>query len=609
MKMANEKIAATRIYPKELMNNVVPSAKAYAVKGVTPPMMTEEDNKLVYSYLRWLTLKRARDFGIIKLQSKMSEWAKGKKSKGISPADRLEAIKPGLSKATDWEFSGVVDLGSRNTAVKCIMGDTIRYAYYAYSPSFDVEIAFGRNCGSKFFNLALDKSADFIKQIESAVAQGREELRNTFLEGRYPTWLPSSHAACIFKCVQREPELALAFYNQCGRSAVELALNFLAQGWCLPQKLDTLICNGYYTVAMHYYQTEQTLEAKAFELFKQIQGIDSSINVQHGITYKDAPYVLSRNQITYPLNTADTLTALKAIVLEGLFAPTATAVRYDLRGILRKLNALQGLLDEVLKKSENRYTVSRVEVLLCGWYDKEPDSDGNKKQVLLPFKTVTELFAFALMTGDFYYLTLYLGLNPRYGVQYVEQDKNKVAYAQEAVDVKTAQDIVEEKEEASAERKAMQTRFQEAVGAAQKRKEQQLIAPEDAVTYRYVLRDLTKFNSVWTQKGAAAKANAFPCEWQYDVNVRAYMQAFVAQHIDEIALELKKYLGEKCGAPAAYSQLARKEAGKLLSGFAKYISYEDIANKLTGMTFMYSDCPLYVDESNATDEDDEEDEE
>ena len=601
--MADEKTTtAVRIYPKEIMNNVVPSDKAYAVKGITPPTMGEDDCKLVYSYLRWLTLRRARDFGIVKLQSKVSDFDKGKKSKGGSPAERLEAIKPGLSKATDWEFSGVVDLGSRNTAVKCIMGDTIRYAYYAYSPSFDVEIAFGRNCGSKFFNLALDKSADFIRQVEAAVAQGREELRSTFLEGRYPTWLPFSRAVCILKCAQRDPELSLALYKQCGRSVVELALNFLAQGWCLPPKLEAAISTGYYTVAMNHYRPVAE-DTDAYELMKTVRGIDNSINVQRELRHKDAANILTQNQITYPLNVSDTLVSLKAIVMEGLYAPTPTAVRFDLQNVLYKLNALKPIIEQVRSIPENKYDICRTEVLMAGW--RGNDHSGKKKQVLLPFSNATELFAFALITGDFYYLTLYLGLNPRYEVTYKTQSAAKTAFVREQLNVKTTQDIIEEKEEVSAEREELAKRFQEATGAGASKKSGTTDA--DKVIYRYVVRDMYNFDSVWTQKGNAAKANTIPYEWQYDVNARAYVQAFVVQHIDEITEELKRYLTDKKGAPTAYSEAAKKVARMYCTGFAdiELTAKPHEANEV----YLYTDCPLYVDDSDAADDDYDEDEE
>lgn len=75
-------------------------------------------------------------------------------------AKKTEKILQIAGNIKDWEFAGIVDLGTLSG--RCGFGHAIRYQYYAASPSTGKQIIFGSKCASDFFDVA----PAMLKQME-----------------------------------------------------------------------------------------------------------------------------------------------------------------------------------------------------------------------------------------------------------------------------------------------------------------------------------------------------------------------------------------------------------------------------------------------------------
>ena len=197
---------------------------------------TSEDLLILQLYYKWVTRKLAKNAGISSLIT--------------DEAEKQEIMR--TFGAADWQFSGVVDYGegaSRTNTVVCARcsnsangaGRGLRYAYYAYSPSLNKNLAFGKDCMSAF--LKVDVS--IMNKLERVLQETDNDVREALAYGRNSIKLRNSTCYTMLYALKTNPDLNHVFVGILGKTTTELFLNFMHSGFVLPKRLDTMVTNAY----------------------------------------------------------------------------------------------------------------------------------------------------------------------------------------------------------------------------------------------------------------------------------------------------------------------------------------------------------------------------
>ena len=370
---------------------VVDLYKEMTPSSVVTSYQSEADRLLVMLYFRWITMQSRNRYGISSLVNSAH------RSDKVNAF--LESKKPGLSKVTDWEFSGMIDFGFQG-AIRCSNGNhALRYAYYAYSPSMDIELVFGSSCGSDFFDMDIASLQGMQQELEKA----KYQMGYSFSLGRCPAILSYTAAYNMINVISRYPVIAELCLdsNYVGRTTFELWSNFISRGIYPPLLLKTKVVNGYQKAVKTFLEQKFASDANLGDKIKQaLITCESTIAADtHIVDDMEAnPGIVHSGEFIAPLSGCNLFDALRVLVLEEALNPTPISAYYDILSYLDDI----AYLEQSVKASGVRCAYSRAELVERA-VTKDLKSD---------IKDIISLLGIAAISNDLRLVTLLLGLSP-----------------------------------------------------------------------------------------------------------------------------------------------------------------------------------------------------
>lgn len=181
-------------------------------------------------------------------------------------AKKTDKIIKMAGNAQDWEFAGIVDLGTM--CGKCGFGHAIRYEYYAKSPSTGRQIIFGSKCASDFFEVA----PAMLKQMEHVRNLTFESIKKMlfiYYTGKTSEYEKMNYSFVYELLKNQVMSKKLLMYLKDGFTIMK---QLLALGLPLPEHMIELLNNFYY---------EYNKEQKALSY---IQGLEEGPLKQYALT-------------------------------------------------------------------------------------------------------------------------------------------------------------------------------------------------------------------------------------------------------------------------------------------------------------------------------------
>lgn len=255
---------------KELLGNT-PEGNAFV------DTFTAEDVLILQLYYKWVTCQVAKNAGIANLIE----------------SDEARRQMQEQYHASDWQFSGVIDHGYRGAATcSHANGHSLRHAYYAYSPSLNVELVFGRDCMSKFLGV----NAAILGKLTQILENTDIEVRNAIAYGRNSTQLKNSTCYTMLYTLKTNQRVNELFVSILGRTATELFLNFINSGFVLPQRLNDMVTKAYNEVIQEviWNGSSVTLFDKDFSKIKHDYPV-TSIVLPNGVPKRLLPVDINKD--------------------------------------------------------------------------------------------------------------------------------------------------------------------------------------------------------------------------------------------------------------------------------------------------------------------------
>ena len=350
--------------------------------------LTADDKQLILVYFRWLTRRGARKLGITNLERV-----------GSASAEFQGKLEPNLATVTDWQFTGMTNLG--DSGCKCkLCGHRIQYAYFAYSKAADTELCFGSDCGSRFFQVDLCS----LNSLSKITDEARLDLAQVLIAGggtRGSKLLANSIVLQCIHVMERKPALAAMCVQYMGPSTFELAANFVNRGLIPPNKLTHYFIEGYYLGVKAYLAQLPNITPEVTKLCKETLDNEHSMNIEgflHNPGIRKDYNNETAQEFLFPLSSAGLMDALEASCLMELYNPTPLSAAYDMEEVIEQIQNLRKAAKDL--NYENK--LSTAEAIYAYLFDKQN----------CPFTDVVSMLAYGVLSDNLRLVLFMLGLTP-----------------------------------------------------------------------------------------------------------------------------------------------------------------------------------------------------